>query len=88
MEELFEEVVFKHLKEYYPRTKFYTTSSMIGGNKYIWVNKQSNFTTYAYLTYFRGEYWYACITNNSFKGKDVLSKELSILGFRVAGFNP
>ena len=83
MEELFEELVYKHLREYHPRTKFCTLSDNIGGIRYIWINKKKDWQTYIYLTKFRGQYWYAVITTNALKGKDILMKELSILGFMV-----
>lgn len=83
MEELFEELVYKHLKEYYPKTKFETTSGEVGGNKYTWINHKKNWQTYIYLTKYRGQYWCAVIATNALKGKDILMNELSILGFMV-----
>lgn len=83
MEELFEELVYKHLKEYYPRTKFYTLADTIAGNKYVWINKKSNWQTYIYLTKHRGQDWCAVISVSDFKGMDILISELSILGFMV-----
>lgn len=83
MEELFEELVYKHLKEHYPRTKFYTLADTIAGNRYVWINKISNWQTYIYLTKYRGQDWCAVITVNGFKGRDILTNELSILGFTV-----
>lgn len=84
MEELFKELVYKHLKEYYPRSKFETTSGEIAGNEYTWINRRSNWQTYIYLTKHRIHHcWCVVITVGNFKGKDVLMKELSILGFMV-----
>lgn len=84
MEELFEELVYKHLKEYYPRSKFYTLADTIAGNRYVWINKKSNWQTYIYLTKHREKHcWCAVISVSDFKGRDMLISELSILGFMV-----
>lgn len=84
MEELFEELVYKHLKEHYPKTKFETLSGEVGGNTYTWVSKKSNNQTYIYLTKHRIHHcWCAVISVGDFRGKDILINELSILGFMV-----
>lgn len=84
MKELFEELVYKHLREYHPRTKFETLSDKVTGIEYTWINKKSNWQTYIYLTKHRIQHcWCVVITTDKLKGKDILMKELSILGFMV-----
>lgn len=81
MEELFEKLVYSHLKEYYPRTKFFTTSGDMVGSNYTWINKESNSKTYTYL--FKSEQHWCAIIATKIRGKAVLVNALSILGFTV-----
>ena len=82
IEELFEEIALKHLKEYYPKINFHTDSGEIAGSKYVWINDKGTNQTYIYLTQFRGADWCAVITTK-LKCQDTLTKELGILGFMV-----